>query len=171
MKPEYQGGYILDGGVHFVAALRTLLGSDSVTCVTAFTKLIQPYLPIVDTLDSTVKTESGASGTCSISFGTTSHGCAYTIACEKGSVTIDPLHKVTTKNVKGEELEVKELGIGEILAGPGVAEEIVAFGKSILSGKLDPRQTPEQALVDLAVVEAMLTSGDKNGEPVDVKIR
>ncbi|KAK1912708.1 hypothetical protein P3342_004644 [Pyrenophora teres f. teres] len=89
-KPEHQGGFLLDGGVHFVAATRLLLqgGGQKITKVSAFTAQLQEYLPPVDTLNATMQLDNGASGTLSISFGTTDTGSEYLVACEKGSVHV-----------------------------------------------------------------------------------
>lgn len=75
--PHYQGGFLLDGGVHYVAATRRLLGSDKPVAISAYTTLLQKHLPPVDTVNAIWKTESGASGTFSVSFGTTFKGRKY----------------------------------------------------------------------------------------------
>ena len=86
--PGYQGGFVLDGGIHTIAGLRLLLSNDSVTRLSAFTNQIQKHLPPIDTVDATMKTKSGATGTVSISFGTTLSGSEWTFGCEKGSVSL-----------------------------------------------------------------------------------
>ena len=72
-KPEYQGGFLLDGGVHFIAGIRALLsgGGEKVGSVSAYTTLLQEYLPPVDTVDAVWRLESGRTGTFCVSFGTT----------------------------------------------------------------------------------------------------
>ena len=79
---------VLDGGIHFVAGLRLLLGSDNVSRLSAFTSQLQKHLPPIDTVDATMKTKSGATGTVSISFGTTLTGSEWTFGCEGGSVSL-----------------------------------------------------------------------------------
>ncbi|KAG7148249.1 hypothetical protein HYQ46_002887 [Verticillium longisporum] len=47
-KPTHQGGYLLDGGVHYMAGLRLLLASqssDQVARLSSFTSQIKEYLP------------------------------------------------------------------------------------------------------------------------------
>jgi hypothetical protein len=62
-KPEYQGGFLLDGGVHFIAGTRVLLGpSNPIVRLSAFTKLTRDYLPPVDTVNAIMKTETGITG-------------------------------------------------------------------------------------------------------------
>lgn len=62
--PDYQGGFVLDMGVHFAALVRLLLGSDEgrLTRVSAFTCQVQEHLPPVDTANATLKCKSGISG-------------------------------------------------------------------------------------------------------------
>ena len=49
---------------------------------------MQKHLTPVDTVDAAMKTKSGATGTFSVSFGTTMTGSEWTVACEGGSVSI-----------------------------------------------------------------------------------
>lgn len=169
-KPEYQGGFLLDGGVHFVAGTRELLGGDYPTALVAYSTLLQEHLPPVDTVNSVWQTKSGISGTFSVSFGTTLSGGEYTIACEKGSVTIIR-DKVTVR--QGEESEGKytEIDFADNLqnAGSGVKPEVAAWAQSIVDGKPNPKQSPEQALGDLEILEQMLKSGEANGQPQALK--
>lgn len=161
--PSYQGGFLLDGGVHFAAATRLLLGeANRPVSTSAFTKQLQEHLPPVDTVDAIVLLKSGVAGTFSVSFGTTFTGSEYAVACEGGTVTVTR-GKVTV--VKGGKEEVKEFKDD----GNGVLREIQAWGVALESGKADPRQSPEEALKDLEMIEAMLQSGEKNGASVELK--
>lgn len=45
-------------------------------------------------------------------------------------------------------------------------QEIASWASSILSGELENRLSPEEALADLEIIEAMLSS---NGGPVELK--
>ncbi|TKA41256.1 hypothetical protein B0A54_06158 [Friedmanniomyces endolithicus] len=165
-KPEHQGGFLLDGGVHFIAGMRLLLGSEAkVAKVSAFTTQLQSHLPPVDTVDATFLLANGATGNFSVSFGTTFTGTDWAVACEKGSVSVDGT-KVTVKPLGGEEKVVDkpdELG--------GVKQEVFAWAKSLVSGKQEPKQRPEEALADLEVLEAMLRSGESGGQPVELKLQ
>jgi len=161
-KPEYQGGFLLDGGVHFVAGTRLLLGEAAKpTALTAYTTLLQEHLPPVDTVNSVWHTKSGISGTFSVSFGTTLSGSEYTVACEKGSVTIVG-SKVTVR--LGEESE-GNISVTEFKdEGNGVKQEVAAWAESISDGEPNPKQSPEQALGDLEILEKMLKSGEGHGK-------
>ena len=175
-KPEYQGGFLLDGGVHFVAGIRNLLSEsgEKVTNLSAFTSQLQDYLPPVDTVDSTWKLSNGGTGTFSVSFGTTFSGAEWSIACEGGTVSVDRTI-VKSKPTGGEEVtedipeEVQGDTKGAHVPIGSVVPEVFAWAKSLKTGKWDARQSPEEALADLEILEAMLRSGEKGGEVVELK--
>jgi predicted dehydrogenase len=88
-KPEYQGGFLLEGGVHFIASTRVILGpSNPIVRLGAFTKLTRNYLPPVDTVNAIMKTETGITGSFSVSFGSNTSGSEYTVTGEKGYVSV-----------------------------------------------------------------------------------
>jgi predicted dehydrogenase len=161
-KPEYQGGFLLDGGVHFVAGTRILLGeSAKPTALSAYTTLLQEHLPPVDTVNSIWQTKSGISGTFSVSYGTTLSGSEYTVACEKGSVSI-VRSKVTVREGEEKASKFTEKDFPE--EGSGVKAEVKAWAESIADGKANLGQAPEQALADLEILEKMLKSGEAQGK-------
>jgi predicted dehydrogenase len=122
---------------------------------------LQEHLPPVDTVNSVWHTKSGISGTFSVSFGTSLSGSEYTIACEKGSVVVAG-HKVTVRI--GEESEGNN-SISEFEnEGNGVKQELKAWAESIADGKPDPKQSPQEALADLEILEKMLKSGEGHGK-------
>jgi predicted dehydrogenase len=164
-KPDYQGGFVLDGGVHFVAATRLLLqgGGQKIKKVSAFTAQLQEHLPPVDTLNATMQLDNNSSGTLSISFGTTDKGSEYLVACEKGSVHVARGKVTITKD--GKDPETKEFPD----EGNGVNQEIKAWAKSLEQGKRNEMQSPEEALRDLEILESCLKSGEQGGKPIDVK--
>lgn len=161
-KPEYQGGFLLDGGVHFTAGTRLLLGeSAKPTALSAFTTLLQKHLPPVDTVNSIWLTKSGISGTFSISFGTSLSAGEYIIACEKGSVTIVG-SKVTVRDGQQSTGTVKVTEFKD--EGNGVKQEVAAWAQAIVDGKPNSKQYPEEALVDLEIMEKLLRSGEGQGK-------
>lgn len=153
--PEYQGGFLLDGGVHMVAGLRLILGStDHMTAVSAQSQQLQDYLPPVDTVDAVVQTNSGATGVISLSWGSPFSDNVFEFACEKGVVMM----RFDDVTVNGVDHHVK-------FDGKGVVPEVAEFAKSIVSGgSVAKRQSPEEALADLEVLEQMLQSGEKKGD-------
>ncbi|TVY47929.1 Uncharacterized protein LOCC1_G001632 [Lachnellula occidentalis] len=162
--PGYQGGFLLDGGVHFVAGARLLLGEEAKpVALTAYSTLLREQLPPVDTVNSIWLTKSGISGTFSVSFGTTLFGSEYTIACEKGSVSVEgsqvTVREGLEKDGKSSLVDFKERGQGN-----GVEQEDAAWGEALAKGHTLPNQSPEQALADLEILEKMLRSGEAHGK-------
>jgi predicted dehydrogenase len=158
--PQYQGGFLLDGGIHYVAVIRYLLGPENnIKTVSAFTSQVQEHLPPIDTLNATCRTTSGVLGTVCMSFGTTFNSYEYRVACEKGTVTVE-LQTVIVQPV-GKDAATKEFPQERA----GVENEVAAWAEGLDSGKLDPKQAPEVALDDLEVLEAMFVSGTKDGAP------
>ncbi|RLL93076.1 hypothetical protein CFD26_100261 [Aspergillus turcosus] len=159
--PGYQGGFILDGGVHMVAALRLILGSDPVATISAQSCLQQQHLAPLDTVDAVMKTRSGATGVLSLSYGSAFNDSVFEFDCEGGVVALN-FDRLT---VKGESNEVP-------FDGRGVSREVAVFAATIASGgSVDKRQSPEEALADLEIMEKMLTSGDRDGERQAVELQ
>ncbi|KAJ0421459.1 hypothetical protein BJY00DRAFT_323252 [Aspergillus carlsbadensis] len=167
--PTHQGGYILDGGVHYIASLRTLLSAapgNEIARVSAFTTQLQPYLPPVDTADVILRTKAGVTGTFQISRGTSLRADEWTVACEWGWV-----------RVSGEEVSVSRGGNGdgevEVRRVPnertGVPPEMRAWAGAVLEGRIVVEQEPEAALADLEVIELILKSGESDGSPIEAK--
>lgn len=152
-KPEYQGGFLLDGGIHFIATLRLLLGEDAgkVEKVSAFTCQLQEHLPPVDTANVTLKCKSGISGVFEMSVGTTFQGGGFAVACENGTVTI-LRDSVVTADKEGHETtrDFRNEGFG------GVKNEIKTWAEGIETGKWNLRLSPEEALKDLEIVSGPL---------------
>lgn len=162
--PEYQGGFLLDGGVHFIAALRLMLagGGGKMKKISAFSAQLQEHLPPVDTINSTIRLNNGSSGTFTISFGTTERGSEYLVACEQGTVHVSRGKVTVKKNEKDESKDFPD-------EGNGVKQEVKAWAESLEQGKSDEMQSPEEALGDLRVLEACLRSGEQDGKPIDVQ--
>jgi predicted dehydrogenase len=159
-KPEYQGGFLLDGGVHYTAALRQLLGPEhAVANVTALTTLISSHLPPKDTINAILKTKSGVIGSYIHSAGTTMNAFDFHVACEHGYVQAGADKVVTVRGI-GASAKTEEKTFEKT---SGVKEEVQAWAEAIISGKPNPEQTPELALGDLELMEKMLTSGDQDG--------
>lgn len=159
-NPTHQGGFLLDGGIHEIAALRRVLGpSNPITTLSANTTQLQAHLPPVDTISATLKTATGATGTLNLSFGTTFRGLEYSVATEKnGTISCTP-GEVT---VNGETRKVPN-------ERSGVPPEIRAWGEALAEGRMNADQSPEEALADLEIMEACLRSGERGGEKMELK--
>lgn len=159
-KPQHQGGFLLDGGVHFTAGFRRLLGKDNaIESLIAETNLVQPYLAPLDSIYSVMKTKSGVVGSYIQCVGTTMKSWEFDIACEQGHVKAESV-KVVTVRGSGDDAKTEEKVFQRTT---GVKEEVKAWAESIISGKQNPAQTPELALADLELLEAMLKSGEQDG--------
>lgn len=144
--PGYQGGFLLDGGVHFIAGIRLMLGEEAaIVRASAYSSQLQKHLPPVDTIHAVLKCKTGVSGLFDVSFGTTASGGEWVVSCEKGSVHVD-MGKVTTSGpgMKTEEKKFEDKS--------GVIFEVQAWAEGIVAGKQHERQIPEEALKDLDVV-------------------
>lgn len=181
--PDYQGGFLLDGGVHFIAAMRLLLGREArMERVSAFTAMTREWLPPIDTVNATVKLANGGSGTFSVSFGSADGGVDYVVSCERGSVEVG-FDETLSKRI-GEEPQTERFPEDK----NGVRQEIKAWAEALTSGKQNVLQSPEEALADLEVVrydicsipkthaneeqlEAMIKSGESDGAPMHLKLQ
>jgi len=163
--PNYQGGFLLDGGVHTVAGIRFLLGEDKPTSLSAFTSLLQKHLPPVDTVDSIWQLKSGVSGAYSQSFGSTLSENEVTIAGDKGSVTV---RRSTVIVREGEQKDEKKTAREFTEEGSGVKQEVQAWAEALKAGKPNSKQSPEEALADLEILEQMLKSG---GKPLNLEFQ
>lgn len=161
--PEYQGGFLLDGGVHFIAGIRVMLGKEKAARISAYTAQLQEHLPPVDTVDASIRLSNGSSGTFSVSFGTSFSGAEWAVACEGGSVSISG-KVVTTKLKDGSEESVT-------IEDKGVKQEDDAWAESLVKGVQEAGQKPEEALADLEILEAMIKSGESDGVPIDLNLQ
>ncbi|KAF5679814.1 glucose-fructose oxidoreductase [Fusarium heterosporum] len=155
-KPEFQGGFLLDGGVHFTAATRQLLTEPAVD-VSAFTAQVQPHLPPIDTVNAVIRVKSGVSGTYQQSCGAKMSTSTFQFEYEKGSVEVDG-DKVTVTPWDGEKT------VKEFERTSGVTEEVEAWAKALAEGKPNKKQSAEEALADLEFLELMFDSGANGGE-------
>ena len=146
---EVLGGYLLDGGVHHIAGLRVLLGEIESVC--ALTAAHRAYLPPADTMSVALRFASGVVGTYLITYavGSTLGTDAVHIGGTEGSLRVSRGELVLNR---GEESERQEFNV--LIS---VREELAAFLAAVRDGA-PHRNSPQEALQDLAVVEAMLAS-------------
>lgn len=133
--------------MHYTAGLRYLLGPETfITRLSAFTTLLQEHLPPADTVDAILKTNTGIQGTFQVSYGTSLVGPEWTVGCEKGSVSVGD-SKITVRSVDGKE-DVQNVEDERT----GVPPEVRQWGQALAVGKVNPEQSPSQALADLELV-------------------
>ncbi len=127
----------------------------------AFSTLLEERLGPIDTVHAAAVTQEGKTGTISISFGTEfKSGLEIEVVTTNGVVTWTPVAvKVAKKGADGEKEETSK----DYVYSSGVKQEFEAFGKSVVAGKVDPRQTPQEALKDLEMLQSLLESGEGKG--------
>lgn len=147
---EVAGGYLLDGGVHHVAGLRILLGE--IESVSALTAAHRPELPPADTMCVALRFASGVIGTYMITYaaGSDLGTDSVHVGGSEGSLRVSRGELLLRRGE--EESERQEFNV--LIS---VREELAAFAAAVRSGS-DHGNSPQEALQDLAVVEAMLNS-------------
>lgn len=151
---EFQGGFILDGGVHRAAVLRMVLGE--VASVSGFSRLVQPDLLPVDTLSAALRFESGVLGVYTITYGGAAPWTpSLDIVGDGGSMRIRR-HEIIELESGGQTEEI------DAASGSDIQAELAAFAHSVRTG--EPHlNTPEEGLLDVALMEAMLRAAETGG--------
>jgi len=151
---DFPGGFMLDKGVHNMAAMRNMMGE--VESVFAYVAQRREDLPPADTLSATLRFESGAFGVFSMTVAAPGPwGDQLNVVGENGAIRID----------RGR-LELSAAGQTTVqsFSGDSVQAELTEFAQAIRQG-ITPVATPAQALQDVAVIEAMLEAA-RTGAPV-----
>ncbi|KAF9447996.1 oxidoreductase family protein [Macrolepiota fuliginosa MF-IS2] len=170
--PDYQGGFLLDGGVHTTAALRVML-PHPLTHLSGFSSLNKDYLAPHDTVHTIVKAGPKIRGTAELTWAspTKSRPTAdgFVISGSNGWISVNQIHKPGSnapiiratihsnfKSDSGAEEEKEEV-IEELYSG--VKAELTSFFAAI-KGQDDGKNLgdPLAALSDVAFVQAALNS-------------
>lgn len=160
-KPGYQGGFILDAGVHFVALARFVTGQEVVRVV-SLARQVHPHLPPVDTVNAALEFDGGAGVSLSVSFASSKPASEFVFSGELGTVSVlgtegehrlDSGYRVVFQKADG------TVESDEVIDGRGVDEEVRAFLKAVGDGKADEKAAPRQALADVAVIESICSGG------------
>lgn len=154
----FQGGFILDAGVHFVAAMRYISGAEIVETA-SFANQFKSYLVPLDTVNAASKWSNGAMGTLSISFASSKSSQDFIYSGIKGSLSIVlegfGTYHLTVEDTEGNVVQK------ESIDGEAVFEENKAFLKAIKDGKNEKEASAEEAVADLAVIESLVSGGGK----------
>jgi predicted dehydrogenase len=164
--PSYgnNGGLFVDAFVHAAAALRWILGEAQ--NVSAVTTSRADHIPGVDTMTAHATLGATIQGTMSVTY-----ACVGGMVLElevvgsQGSVQLQrsgPGYKVILDVTGGSSPDEWNIPFG------GVEAEIVGFAAACRSRHYKDRNTPKEALLDLAFVEACLGSGKQGGAVVQV---
>nr|XP_028943723.1 uncharacterized protein LOC103422579 isoform X3 [Malus domestica] len=166
-RRDFAGGFILDMGVHFIAGLRMLAGCELVS-VSATTSHVDKTLPAPDSISSLFQLENGCSGV--FVMVVSSRSPKGTLQIERGNQDGQHGYVVLFYGSDGQ-------STSSFYQFSGVDEEFRAFFNDITQATLkkgtsyeaEPRMSFLEGARDVAVLEAMLESGTKQGAPVQVK--
>ena len=158
---DYPGGFLLDGGVHHVAALRSILGE--IHMVSAVAVQVSPDLPPLDSLSATLHFASGVVGAYLVSYAADAPWKNYLlITGDEGALRAK---RGVVELAQGDGVE----RIGCPIYN-GVEDELAAFARAVERGRAH-RNTPEEALRDLAAVEAMLLAAEAGVSVAPARIK
>ncbi|CDP14087.1 unnamed protein product [Coffea canephora] len=175
-RRNFTGGFILDMGVHFVAGLRMLVGCE-VSSVSALTSHVDLTLPPPDNISSTFQLENGCTGVFVLVVSSRSPKILWRVVGLNGTLQIE------RGNQDGKHGYLVTLylanGQNKSFFHPfsGVTEELKAFLSEISQATLKKDSSYEverrlsfvEGVRDVAVLDAMLESGKRQGAPVQVK--
>jgi predicted dehydrogenase len=154
---EFFGGTLMDGGVHHTALLRMILGE--VAEVSAYTTHTSPHFAGDDTLSATLRFATGALGTYLVTYGWGAPwGGELHVVGDQGALRVQRGLIELTQQGKTESITTVKFD--------GVEKEFAAFAAAIQQG-VPHRNSPDEGLRDVAVVEAMIRSA-KIGQRVQV---
>ncbi|KAK3015478.1 hypothetical protein RJ639_005783 [Escallonia herrerae] len=167
-RRNFTGGFVLDMGVHFIAGLRMLVGCE-ITSVSATTSHVDLTLPPPDSISSLFQLENGCSGVFVMVVIWRLVGLKGTLQVERGNEDGRHGYLVSLYGADGQSRS-------SFYPFSGVTEELKAFLHDISQAtykksryQADPRSSYVEGARDIAVLEAMLESGMKQGAPVQVK--
>ncbi|KAJ6519133.1 oxidoreductase family protein [Mycena sanguinolenta] len=175
--PDYQGGFLLDGGVHTIGALRTML-PEPLTHLSSFASLNYDYLKPHDTIHAIAKAGSHFHGIVELSFAAPTDSRPSTdqfvIAGSEGWMSLNftkdeggaQVLRIRIKRVVKVEGKPSE-EVEEVIDKPakGVEAEFASFFDKIGGKPALEIGDPLEALKDVAFIQAGLNSG---GELVDL---
>ncbi|KAF7308307.1 GFO-IDH-MocA domain-containing protein [Mycena chlorophos] len=168
--PDYQGGFLLDGGVHTIGALRTML-PNPLTHLSAYASSNFDYLKPHDTINAVVQSAGNFHGIVELSFGapTAANPVAdqYIITGGEGWLTVNMKHTAgksvlrihlrrVVRDHEGKRVREEEETMD--LPGTGVKSEFESFFEKIEGKETMDVGDPVQALKDVAFIQAGLNS-------------
>ncbi|KAJ7464635.1 oxidoreductase family protein [Mycena latifolia] len=175
--PDYQGGFLLDGGVHTIGALRTML-PQPLTHLSSFASLNHEYLKPHDTIHAVAKAGSAFHGIVELSFGFPTKSVpssnAFVITGSEGWMTVNfakaegtgsVVRIVIKRAVKVEGKPTEEVEEVVDIPQKGVEAEFASFFDAVAGKQTLDLGNPLGALNDVAFIQAGLNSG---GELVDL---
>ncbi|MGD9898683.1 MAG: Gfo/Idh/MocA family protein [Calditrichaceae bacterium] len=151
IKHQYPGGFITDGGVHYIAAIRELFGE--ITDGYAWTASINPGIGTPDSMSFQFRTDRNVSGLLNLFF--TTGGIEenrLVILGDRGSV-ITENNRIILKKINHDDL------VEETDDGGGYMGEYLNFYEAIRHGELVDSSF-EKAYIDLKIILSALKSAE-----------
>ena len=148
---SFMGGFLLDGGVHQIAALRLVAGE--IASVSAVVTQHRPDLPPADTLSAALAFENGAVGTYAVTYASGSPWPAsLRVVGDTGALRVHH----SGIELTGADGQTRQI---EFDGRSGIQNQMTAFAAAIRRG--EPHfNTPAEAVQDVAIIEAMLRSAE-----------
>ncbi|KAL8529526.1 hypothetical protein ACS0TY_006812 [Phlomoides rotata] len=175
-RRDFVGGFILDMGVHYISGLRMLLGSE-VTSVSAITSHVDSTVPPPDHISSTIQTENGSSGVFVMIVSSRSPKVLWRMVGLKGTLQVERGNKDGKHGYTVILYTADGQSKSWFYPFSGVTEELKTFLSDISlaslkkdgSYQVEPRLSYVEGARDVAVLDAMLESGKRQGAPISVK--
>ncbi|CAA2965585.1 uncharacterized oxidoreductase [Olea europaea subsp. europaea] len=176
-RRDFTGGFILDMGVHFIAGLRMMVGCE-ITSVSANTSHIDTTLPPPDIISSTIQLENGCSGVFVMVVSSRSPKVLWRVVGLKGTIQVERGNKEGKHGYSVTLFTAGGQSNSWFYPFCGVTEELKTFLSDISTVTLkknqsyqaEPRLSYLEGARDIAVLDAMLESGKRQGAPVQVKM-
>jgi predicted dehydrogenase len=148
--PRFQGGQLLDAGVHHISALRAVFGE--IVELSAVTAQSQAGAPTPDLVTAALRFSSGAVGSYVANYGQSAPCSLFQVVGDLGSAVMWPDRiELTIRD------ETRKIAVPYKNA---VEAELTAFADAIRFGT-PHLNSPEEGLRDVAVIEAMLRSAEE----------
>lgn len=147
----FQGGYIMDAGVHRMAVFRMLFGE--VASVSAHVSRLREDLTPHDTISASLRFDNGALGAYAVTYVT---GVPWPPMLE---VVGDRAALRVGRNAQIDLADGERLVPVDLEPTLDINAELMAFARSVRTGE-PHRNTPEEGLQDVALIEAMLRAAE-----------
>lgn len=149
---QYPGGFITDGGVHNIAALRYLFGEITSGC--AFTKSINPEIGKLDTMSFQLSTENNVDGVFNVCFSSNGYSeNRIIILGHKGSLVIENNQITIKKRNQPDQTETVE-------DDGGYQSQFEDFYEAIRNGR-PVKSSFSEAYQDFVTILKALESAEK----------
>ncbi|KAJ8565198.1 hypothetical protein K7X08_007774 [Anisodus acutangulus] len=175
-RRQFVGGFILDMGVHFVAGLRMLVGCE-IASLTSMNSHVDKTLPPPDNISSLFQLENGCSGVFVMVVSSKSPKIIWRVVGLNGVLQVERGPK-DGKHGYSVSLHMSD-GQSKSFFYPfsGVTDELKTFLSYVSTANLkkdhsshiDSRLSFTEGARDVAVLDAMLESGMRQGTLVQVK--